>query len=238
MTVLTPVLIIGREPCPRLHPCPSLPSPTPGRGGAAHLIVVAPALQNGAGGWLTPVSARGVRHRLAVVLTTTVCAVAAGARSFVAVAEWVADLPDTLADTLGTAAVPEQIDDPPRRARRQDADAYRRRDRRVHSAAVHCCTREGAATGAGGGRQGPGGSRHSDRDWGTPSSARLAQLPAITAPTLVVWGGCDSLLAAHQAHTAVDLLPHGRLSVFPDCGHRCVVHRAPRPVRHRAPTTG
>jgi hypothetical protein len=27
MTVLTPVSIIGREPCPLLHPCPSLPSP-------------------------------------------------------------------------------------------------------------------------------------------------------------------------------------------------------------------
>jgi predicted transposase YbfD/YdcC len=46
--------------------------------------------------------ARGIRHRLAVVLTVTVCAVAAGARSFVAVAEWVADLPSCLAELLGT----------------------------------------------------------------------------------------------------------------------------------------
>ena len=46
--------------------------------------------------------ARGIRHRLAVVLTVTVCAVAAGARSFVAVAEWVADLPSSVADLLGT----------------------------------------------------------------------------------------------------------------------------------------
>jgi predicted transposase YbfD/YdcC len=36
-----------------------------------------------------------------VVLTATVCAVAAGARSFVAVAEWVADLPAELAVVLG-----------------------------------------------------------------------------------------------------------------------------------------
>jgi pimeloyl-ACP methyl ester carboxylesterase len=72
-----------------------------------------------------------------------------------------------------------------------------------------------------------GGSRHSDRD-GHPVVGRLAQLPAITAPTLVVWGGCDSLLAAHQAHTAVDLLPHGRLSVFPDCGHMPYIERPDR----------
>jgi DDE family transposase len=39
-----------------------------------------------------------------VVLTTAVCAVAAGARSFVAIAEWVADLPATVAEHLGTAA--------------------------------------------------------------------------------------------------------------------------------------
>jgi hypothetical protein len=35
-----------------------------------------------------PRKARGIRHRLVVLLTVTVCAVAAGARSFVAVAEW------------------------------------------------------------------------------------------------------------------------------------------------------
>ena len=49
-----------------------------------------------------PRKRRGIRHRLVVLLTVTVCAVAAGARSFVAVAEWVADLPGSLADTLGT----------------------------------------------------------------------------------------------------------------------------------------
>jgi len=39
---------------------------------------------------------RGIRHQLVVLLTVTVCAVAAGARSFVAVAEWAADLPGSL----------------------------------------------------------------------------------------------------------------------------------------------
>jgi pimeloyl-ACP methyl ester carboxylesterase len=47
----------------------------------------------------------------------------------------------------------------------------------------------------------------------------LDRLPAVTAPTLVVWGGCDYVLPAHQARTAVGLLPHGRLALLPDCGH-------------------
>ena len=44
--------------------------------------------------------ARGSRHRLVVLLSVTVCAVAAGARSFVAIAEWVADLPESLTDAV------------------------------------------------------------------------------------------------------------------------------------------
>jgi DDE_Tnp_1-associated/Transposase DDE domain len=49
-----------------------------------------------------PRKRRGVRHGLVVVLTVAVCAVVAGARSFVAVAEWVADVPDDIAAVLGT----------------------------------------------------------------------------------------------------------------------------------------
>ena len=48
-----------------------------------------------------PRKRRGVRHGLVVLLTAAVCAVAAGARSFVAVAEWVADLPAEVAAALG-----------------------------------------------------------------------------------------------------------------------------------------
>jgi predicted transposase YbfD/YdcC len=51
-----------------------------------------------------PRKPRGVRHRLVNVLVVAVCAVAAGARSFVAVAEWVADLPIELAETLEVAS--------------------------------------------------------------------------------------------------------------------------------------
>lgn len=47
----------------------------------------------------------------------------------------------------------------------------------------------------------------------------LDRLPALTTPTLVVWGARDYLLPVQQAHTAVKNLPHGWLSVFPDCGH-------------------
>jgi predicted transposase YbfD/YdcC len=67
-------------------------------------VTVAPELRAVLGQVTDPRKPRGVRHGLVVVLTAAVCAVAAGARSFVAIAEWVADLPDTVAEHLGTAA--------------------------------------------------------------------------------------------------------------------------------------
>ena len=48
-----------------------------------------------------PRARRGVRHRLTVVVTAAVCAVVAGYRSYTAIAEWVADLPDDTAGLLG-----------------------------------------------------------------------------------------------------------------------------------------
>jgi hypothetical protein len=96
--------------------------------------------------------ARGIRHRLAVVLTVTVCAVAAGARSFVAVAEWVADLPSSVADLLGTSErCPSESTHraSPRRRR------IRYRYRPVRPATLHCDHAGGAAPRAGGGRQIP-----------------------------------------------------------------------------------
>jgi pimeloyl-ACP methyl ester carboxylesterase len=47
----------------------------------------------------------------------------------------------------------------------------------------------------------------------------LDQLPALSTPTLVIWGARDYLLPVHQARAAVKVLPHGQLAVFPDCGH-------------------
>jgi predicted transposase YbfD/YdcC len=51
-----------------------------------------------------PRARRGVRHRLSVVVTAVVCAVVAGYRSYTAIAEWVADLPDETAQALGIVA--------------------------------------------------------------------------------------------------------------------------------------
>jgi hypothetical protein len=48
-----------------------------------------------------PRARRGVRHRLPVVVTAAVCAVVAGYCSYAAIAEWVADAPDTTALALG-----------------------------------------------------------------------------------------------------------------------------------------
>ena len=48
-----------------------------------------------------PRKARGVRHRLVTVLAIAVCAVLAGARSFVAIAEWGADLSPSVRLRLG-----------------------------------------------------------------------------------------------------------------------------------------
>lgn len=56
-----------------------------------------------------PRKPRGIRHSLVTLLSVAVCAVAAGARSFVAIAEWVADLPVEVASALGiTAAAPSE----------------------------------------------------------------------------------------------------------------------------------
>jgi hypothetical protein len=59
-------------------------------------VAAALVLRSALAGVVDPRGRRGVGHGLLVVLTSAVCAVAAGARSFVAIAEWVADLPAEL----------------------------------------------------------------------------------------------------------------------------------------------
>ena len=49
---------------------------------------------------------RGVRHQLVAVLGVAVCAVLAGARSYVAIAEWAHDLPASVRKRLGIERVP------------------------------------------------------------------------------------------------------------------------------------
>lgn len=51
-----------------------------------------------------PRSRRGIRHRAVVVIAAAVCAVVAGARSYTAIGEWVADLPGDTAVHLGIDA--------------------------------------------------------------------------------------------------------------------------------------
>jgi len=76
------------------------------------LLAVARA-QGRAGGSVLPVLAavpdprarRGVRHPVAVILGLAVCAVLAGARSFVAIAEWAADADQATLDGLGVTGV-------------------------------------------------------------------------------------------------------------------------------------
>ena len=64
-------------------------------------VELAPSLHTALAQLDDPRKPRGIRHPLVVVLTAVVCAVAAGARSFVAAAEWVADLPAEVAAVLG-----------------------------------------------------------------------------------------------------------------------------------------
>ncbi|MFE7232480.1 ISAs1 family transposase [Streptomyces sp. NPDC057596] len=53
-----------------------------------------------------PRDPRGVRHPLVTLLALTACAVLAGARSLLAVSEWLADAPPALLERLGTAVDP------------------------------------------------------------------------------------------------------------------------------------
>jgi hypothetical protein len=55
-----------------------------------------------------PRGRRGVRHRLAVLLTLATCAVLAGARSYAAIGEWAADSGETTRHALGIVRVPEE----------------------------------------------------------------------------------------------------------------------------------
>jgi predicted transposase YbfD/YdcC len=84
---------------------PALPSSLISSLSAAPVAASAPdsvaGLSAALAGLPDPRARRGVRHRLTVVVTAAVCAVVAGYRSYAAIGEWVADLPDDIAVTLG-----------------------------------------------------------------------------------------------------------------------------------------
>jgi predicted transposase YbfD/YdcC len=152
-------------------------------------VALAPALGVVLGKVTDPRKARGIRHRLVVLLTVTVCAVAAGARSFVAVAEWVADLPMALADTLGTGDRCPSESTIRRAVRDIDADAF---DTVIGgfvqqlSAAVALVGRRRVLAVDGKTLR---GSRHTDRDGNVVAGRHL--LAVIDQHTRVVLGQVD-----------------------------------------------
>jgi predicted transposase YbfD/YdcC len=95
-----------------------------------HLVAVADSFAGDRAGLLAvlaqvpdPRKRRGVRHRISAVLGIAVCAVLAGARSYVAIAEWAADAdPVTLAE-LGGGPVAACESSFRRTLQRLDADA-------------------------------------------------------------------------------------------------------------------
>ncbi|MDG4791746.1 transposase family protein [Micromonospora sp. WMMD1102] len=64
-----------------------------------------------------PRARRGVRHRLTAVVAVAMCAVLTGCRSYAAIGEWVAEVPETTVVGLGIDAGRRppavRVDDPP-----------------------------------------------------------------------------------------------------------------------------
>ncbi len=83
-----------------------------------------PGLLGALAGVVDPRHRRGVRHRLAVILGLTVCAVLAGARSFTAIAEWAADADEETLARLGVTGVVPSESTFRRVLQRLDADAF------------------------------------------------------------------------------------------------------------------
>jgi hypothetical protein len=57
----------------------------------------------------SPIRVAGARHQLVAVLGVAVCAVLAGARSYVAIAEWAHDLPVAVRRRLRIERVPQTV---------------------------------------------------------------------------------------------------------------------------------
>src|SRR5674476_421877 len=97
---------------------PTTPAPAqlPGRPGRPDLLTLLCSVPD-------PRDRRGVRHRLPVILAVGLVAVLAGARSFAAIGEWVADQPETALAGLGVGTGGRPTESTIRRAlARLDAD--------------------------------------------------------------------------------------------------------------------
>ena len=88
-------------------------------------------------GVVDPRARRGVRHRLSTILAVAVCAVLAGARSFVAIAEWAADADAETRAELGIAGAVPCESTIRRTLQKLDADAF---DDRMGAWAQHRTT--------------------------------------------------------------------------------------------------
>jgi predicted transposase YbfD/YdcC len=69
-------------------------------------VAALPGLLDVLAGVADPRARRGVRHQLVTILAVSICAVTAGARSLVAIAEWAADLPVDIAEALALGRRP------------------------------------------------------------------------------------------------------------------------------------
>lgn len=69
-----------------------------------------------------PRARRGVRHRMTTILAVALCAVLAGARSFVALGEWAANASPQVLSALGVAGRPPSESTLRRNPQRLDAD--------------------------------------------------------------------------------------------------------------------
>jgi predicted transposase YbfD/YdcC len=69
-------------------------------------VAALPGLLDVLAGVTDPRARRGVRHQLVTILAVSICAVTAGARSLVAIAEWAADLPTEIAEALALGTRP------------------------------------------------------------------------------------------------------------------------------------
>jgi pimeloyl-ACP methyl ester carboxylesterase len=52
-----------------------------------------------------------------------------------------------------------------------------------------------------------------------------AMLHTVAAPTLLTWGRDDRVSPVDMAITAMRLIPHAELHVFPNCGHWVMIEQ-------------
>ena len=55
--------------------------------------------------------------------------------------------------------------------------------------------------------------------WGIPDHALLQRLAAVTMPVLITAGDADPMILPHYSHLLAGLIPHARLTIYPDAAH-------------------